>query len=85
MAKQRRYKAPSGYGAWVGDEFFEAGQLLPAGTEQYRVVTIEFVEGLARGWRTIQEIFTVGTPVSEIEDEFESMIAEMEATKSPPA
>ena len=69
MAKARGASyAPKYYGAWVGGQYYNPGDKLPAGTTEYRVSAIENITGTAHGWRTVNEIFAVGTSYSEIDD-----------------
>lgn len=78
MARDRRARAPEYYGAWVGGEYYEPGALLPRGTTDYLVVAVENLERYEGDWKTVQEMFEVGTDIDEIEavigELFEAMI-----------
>lgn len=77
MARDRQYRAPQHYGAWVGGEFFNPGSPLPAGTRRYRVVAVERAPDGLRQWRTVSHVFDVGTSIDDIDSEIAAMFQEL--------
>lgn len=73
----RRYRAPDYYGAWVGGQYYNPGSFLPAGTQEYRVVDIENLSGNQYGWRTVQEVFQVGTTRAEIDEAMAELFSDL--------
>lgn len=77
MARSGRYHAPDRYGAWVGGEYYQPGQLLPEGTTEFNVRAIENISGTEHGWRTVSLLASADIDFEELEDEFELMFAEL--------
>lgn len=76
-SNSKSYSAPKVYGAWVGGTYFQPGQSLPPGTTEFRVSAVENITGTHHGWRTVHEIFAVGTSFDDIDDEMYQLFSDL--------